>query len=192
MWCSAVGVIVTLTLSMLVAPLASNAQRPVHVPVIGMLIPSVAVPPSFEAFRQGLHDLGYVEGQNIALEYRFAGGLDNRLPELAADLVYLKVDIIVTFGTPATKAAQQATKTIPIVAGAMGDPVEMGLVSSLARPGGNITGLSTQVAELAGKRLALLKEAVPQASRVGSSGMRPVPIRCSSGRRRRSQPRLSE
>jgi putative ABC transport system substrate-binding protein len=119
-----------------------------------------------EAFLQGLRDLGYVEGQNITIEYRMADGNIERLPELAAELVHLNVDLIVAVATPAGRAAQQATKTIPIVVNAMGDPVQDGLVASLARPGGNITGTSFLGPELVPKRLALLKELVPRVSRV--------------------------
>jgi putative ABC transport system substrate-binding protein len=118
-----------------------------------------------EAFRQKLHDLGYIEGQNVAIEYRWAEGQDDRLPDLAADLVRLKVDVIVTTGTPGTLAAKQATKTTPIVMASSGDPVQAGLVASLARPGGNVTGFSI-LGELEVKRLELLREAVPKLSRV--------------------------
>ena len=119
-----------------------------------------------QAFRQGLRDLGWVEGKNIRIEYRYAEGRNDRLTDLAADLVRLKVDIIVTAVTPDVSAAKNATSTIPIVMAAAGDPVATGLVDSLARPGGNITGLSQMNPELAGKRLELLKEIVPQLSRV--------------------------
>jgi putative tryptophan/tyrosine transport system substrate-binding protein len=121
-----------------------------------------------EAIRLALHELGYIEGQNIAFEYRYADGKQDRLPERAAELVRLKVDIIVIPGGNApTRAAKNATKTIPIVMmGISADPVELGLVESLARPGGNVTGLSRLSRELAGKRLELLKEAVPKLARV--------------------------
>jgi ABC-type uncharacterized transport system substrate-binding protein len=120
----------------------------------------------FEVFRQGLRDLGYVEGQSITLEYRFAEGRFDRLPELAADLVRLKVDIILADGGQATAAAQHATETIPIVFPAVPDPVGQGLVASLAQPGGNTTGLSFSDPELMGKRLELLKESMPGVTRV--------------------------
>src|SRR5712691_1197287 len=122
--------------------------------------------PELDAFRQGLRDLGYVEGQNIAIEYRFADGRLGRLPELAAELVRLKVDVIVTPGTPASMAAKKATSTIPIVFAGVADAVGAGLVATLARPGGNVTGLTSISAELGGKRLELLKVVAPKASRV--------------------------
>ena len=164
MWYRAVGCIVTLTLSLL-APLASDGHAAAKVPRIGFLLPTAADAALIrEPFRQGLRERHYVEGQDIAIEYRIAER-DDQLFDLATELVQLKVDIIVVWGTPSAKAAQHATRTIPIVA-VMGDPVEMGLVASLARPGGNLTGVSAQIAETAGKRLELLKAAVPQASRV--------------------------
>jgi len=167
MWCSAVGVIVTLTLSLLTAPLAATAQQQGKVPRIGILTPaSEASTPLWEAFRQGLRDLGYVEGKTIILEYHFAEGKNERLPELAAELVRLKVAIIVADGGVATAAAQHATGTIPIVFPAVIDPVAQGLVASLAQPGGNATGLSVMSPELSGKRLELLKEAFPTVSRI--------------------------
>jgi putative ABC transport system substrate-binding protein len=122
--------------------------------------------PRLDAFRQGLLELGYVEGKNIAIEYRSAEGNINRLPELAAELVRLKIDCIVTAGENPTRAAKQATNTIPIIMTSVGDPVGLGFAASLARPGGNITGLSTYSADLAGKRLELLKETIPKLSRV--------------------------
>jgi putative ABC transport system substrate-binding protein len=118
-----------------------------------------------EAFRQGLRDLGYVEGQNLVIESRYAEGREERLPDLAAELVRLKVDVIVA-GGPAIRAAQHATSTIPIVMAVTGDPVQSGYVASLARPGGNITGVSVLGAELTGKRLEILKETVPQSTRI--------------------------
>ena len=120
-----------------------------------------------EAFRQGLRDLGYIEGQNITIEYRHADNQLERLADLAAELVRLPVDVLVTPGENAARVAQQATHTIPIVLAAGSDPVGLGLVASLARPGGNLTGLSLMGSELEGKRLELLKEAVPTVSRVG-------------------------
>ena len=121
-----------------------------------------------DAFRQGLRERGYVEGQNIVVEYRAADGKIERLPGLASDLARLKVDLIVATGTPLARAAQQATTTIPIVSAVMGDPVGDGLVASLARPGGNITGLTFLGPELVPKRLELLKQAVPRVSRVAA------------------------
>src|SRR5262249_21906837 len=124
-----------------------------------------------EAFLQGLRDLGYVEGKNIAIEYRSAEGKAEWLPGLAAELVRLQVDIIVVYGVQATRAAKQTTQTIPIVmVGFGGDPVEAGLVESLARPGGNMTGLPSLGVELSRKRLELLKEVVPPGSRVAALG----------------------
>jgi len=120
----------------------------------------------WEAFRHGLRDPGYVEGQNIVLEYRFAVGQNERLPALAAVLVHLQVDLLVTSSGAGAHAAKDATEMIPIVMATSGDPVRSGLVASLARPGGNITGLSLMVTELGGKRLELLKEALPHVSRV--------------------------
>lgn len=145
-----------------------EAQQPKKVSRIGFLVPvSAALYASrIEAFRQGMRDLGYVEGQKVTIEYRFAEGKLDRLPELAEELVRLKVDSIVTAGTPATRAAKQATSTIPIVMGQAGDPVEQGFIDSLARPGGNITGLTDITSDLAGKRLELLKETVPNLRRV--------------------------
>src|SRR5262249_20868080 len=142
---------------LLVLCFSAEAQPPKKIPRIGVLwlySPAIASPFA-EAFRQGLHGLGYIEGQNIALEERWAEGRFDRLPSLAAELVRLKVDILVTASTPAAQAGQQATQSIPIVLTNVSDPVESGLVSSLARPGGNVTGLSLMHPELAGKRLEL-------------------------------------
>ena len=151
---------------------SAEAQQPTKVPRIGYL--SAASPSAnaarIEAFRQGLRELGYVEGKNIVIEWRYAEGKLDRLPALAAELVRLKVDIIVTAGPTATRAAKEATSTIPIVMAQDGDPVGNGFVASLARPGGNITGLSTLAPELSGKRLELLKEIVPKLSRVAVFG----------------------
>src|SRR5205085_12428606 len=120
----------------------------------------------WRVFRQGLRDLGYVEGQNIRFEFRSAEGQINRLPELAAELVRLKVDIIVTWFTPTTLAAKQATREIPIVMADAGDPIGTGLVASLPRPGGNVTGIASVTAELAGKRVQLIRDMLPSARRV--------------------------
>jgi putative ABC transport system substrate-binding protein len=134
------------------------------VPRIGYLGTSSASlePELVKAFREGLRDRGYVEGQNILIEYRWAEGNYQRFPSLVADLVTQKVDLILTAGTPGALAAKQATQTIPIVMAVTGDAVWAGLVSSLARPGGNITGLTTMVPDLEGKRLEILKEALPK------------------------------
>ena len=149
---------------------AEAQQQPKKVPRLGYLTSLDAATESTRAepFRLALHELGYIEGQNIAFEYRYADGKQDRLPELAAELVRLKVDIIVIPGGNApTRAAKNATKTIPIVMmGISADPVELGLVESLARPGGNVTGLTTISRELGGKRLELLKEAVTKVARV--------------------------
>ncbi len=150
------------------APVAAGAQPPKKVPRIGYVVPNTPTvsAPYLEAFRQGLRELGYVEGKNIALEVRYAEGKPDRLPNLAAELVCLKVDLIVVVGSAGALAAKQATSTIPTVFVLVDDPVGAGLVASLARPGGNVTGLATFAGELIGKRLELLKEAVPRATRV--------------------------
>jgi len=159
---------IALALGILAAPPAPAAQQAAKVPRIGFL--SSLSPTDnahlLEAFRQGLFELDYVEGQNIAIEYRFGEGRPERLPPLAAELVRLKVDVIVTGGPPAPEAAKQATSTIPIVFAVTGDPVAEGLVASIARPGGNITGLASIAPELVGKQLEMLKEVAPKVSRV--------------------------
>ncbi len=162
----AVRALVALSLGMLAAVPAAEAQQPAKVPRIGLIRPGSPPDPLVEAFLQGLRDLGYVEGRTIAIEYRWAEGKPERIPDLTAELVRLKVDVIVTSGEPGAPVAKQATSTIPIVFAVHADPVGAGLVASLARPGGNITGLSSMTAELAEKRLELLKEAVPKLSRV--------------------------
>ncbi len=163
----ALTLIVMLALRIFLAPDLSHAQVVVKTPRIGVLTPAFDPHSGFAAFRQGLRDLGYVEGQSIALEYRFAEGKEERLPEFAADLVRLKVDVIVADGGAAARAAQHATETIPIVCTGFFDPVGQGFIASLARPGGNITGLSFNDPALMGKRLELLKAAVPGVTRVG-------------------------
>jgi len=153
--------------AVLAAPLAVEAQQAGKVPRIGFLYYGSPGPsPELDAFREGLRELGCIEGQNIAIEVRFASGRVERLPELAAELVRLKVDVIVTPGTPPSLAAKQATSTIPIVFAGVADAVGAGLIASFARPGGNITGLTGISAELGGKRLELLKQVAPKASRV--------------------------
>jgi putative ABC transport system substrate-binding protein len=154
----------TLTLAVLLVPLIADAQQATKVHRIGWLRPDPE--PALDIFRQGLRDLGYVEGQNLIIEQRYAGGSAERLRDLAAELVRLPVEVIVAGGSAATRAAQQATRTIPIVMASSGDPVGLGFVASLARPGGNITGVSNFVADLPGKQLELLKEAVPQSARI--------------------------
>jgi ABC-type uncharacterized transport system substrate-binding protein len=153
---------------LLAVGLSVEAQQAKKVPRVGVLwlySPAIASPFA-EAFRQGLRELGYVEGKNIVIEYRHAEGKYDRLPSLAAELVRLNVDIIVTASTQAAQAGQQATRSIPIVMTVVSDPVESGLVGSLARPGGNVTGLSLMHPDLSGKRLELLKEVIPKLSRV--------------------------
>jgi len=153
-------------LALLVAPLVAEAQQAGKVPRIGVLLGNSQSSHSthVEAFRQGLRERGNVEGRNIVIEYRYGDANLDRLPKLAADLVGLNVDVIVTSGTPSTRAAQQATRTIPIVMTLVGDPSRF--IASLAKPGGNITGLTQISAELDGKRLELLKEAFPKVSHV--------------------------
>jgi len=161
--------LLALPAALLAAPLAAAAQPARKVHRIGYIAGTAAPAAAHlvEAFRQGLRDLGYVEGENIVIEYRWAEGRYERLPALAAELVRLKVDVIFAVITVAALAAKSATRTIPIVTAAASDPVEQGLVASLARPGGNVTGLTSTVGpEIAGKRLELLKEAVPMVSRV--------------------------
>jgi len=155
------------TLSLTLAPLAAEAQQAAKVPRIGYLRVNLASTPHLhEAFLEGLRDLGYVEGRNVVIEYRDGEGKPERFPALAAELVALKVDVIVVPGTLGALAAQQATRTLPIVFVGSADPVTSGLVTSLARPGGNVTGLSNLAQELVGKCLELLKQAVPGVSRV--------------------------
>jgi putative ABC transport system substrate-binding protein len=163
-----VRLVMALTLAILITPIATLAQTSSPVWRIGVLrTPSGdAVDSATEGLRQGLRELGYVEGRNIQFEYRWAGGQPGRLPGLAVELARLNVDVIVTGGEQAILAAKQATSTIPIVMGASNDPVGAGLVVSLARPGGNVTGMTILSPELSRKRLELLKEVVPRASRV--------------------------
>jgi ABC-type uncharacterized transport system substrate-binding protein len=149
-------------------PLAAHAQQAGKVWRIGMLDTTSAAlnAANLNAFRQSLQQLGYIEGQNVAIDYRTGNGRTDRFPGLAAELVGLKADVIVTRGTPAALAAKGATGTIPIVMAAVGEPVGTGLVSSIARPGGNITGLSAFVTELTAKRIELLRETLPGMDRV--------------------------
>jgi putative tryptophan/tyrosine transport system substrate-binding protein len=160
-----------LTLSALLFALCSSAaaQQTGKIFRIGFLDDSTAsnIAVRLEAFRQEMSKLGWIEGKNVAIEYRFAEGKLERLPELAVELVRLKVDLVVTSGTPGASAAKNATTNIPIVMTNAGDPVGAGLVSSLARPGGNVTGFSSLAPELGTKRLEILKDAVPQLARVG-------------------------
>jgi putative ABC transport system substrate-binding protein len=168
---SKIVICLLLTFFLLTVSLA-QAQQPTKIPRIGFLIgnsPS-AISARIEAFRQGLRELGYVDRKNIVIEWRSADGQSDRLPALAAELVRFKVDVIVTTGPTGTRAAKAATSTIPIVMTNDTDPVATGVVASLARPGGNITGLSTLSPELGGKRLEILREVVPKLSRVAVLG----------------------
>jgi len=169
MWLHIMELIVTLALGLLVPPLTAEAQQAMRVYRLGWL--SAGPPPptptvQMQAFQQGLRDLGYVEGQNLVMEYRYGEGKAERLREVAAELVQLPVDVIVAVGASGTRGAQHATRTIPIVMTGNYDPVGQGFVASLARPGGNITGLSYQGTDLPGKRLEFLKETVPQSTRI--------------------------
>jgi putative ABC transport system substrate-binding protein len=157
-----------LTTATLSAPLATEAQQGGKVYRIAFLGTGSGSAQAYrvDALRVGLRDLGYVEGKNIVIEYRYADGKYDRLPDLAAELVLLKVDVIVTGGTQSTQAAMKATTTIPIVMVGTGDPLRSELVASLARPGGNVTGVTQLGAEVAGKRLQILKDTVPKVSRV--------------------------
>src|SRR6266571_2274591 len=164
---STVGCIVTLTLSLLGMPLAAAAQPSAKVARIGYLLGTTREgEPLVEAFLEGMRALGYVEGQNLVMEYRYAEGQYERFPDLAAELVRLKVDVLLAVITPAALALKHATTTIPIVMVSVGDPVGSGLVASLARPGGNVTGVASLAPELVGKQLEFLKEALPTVSRV--------------------------
>ena len=161
--------ILTLVLSLgLVAPLAAEAQRAGRMPRIGYLtpFPPAVHKPFSDAFLRGLSDLGYAEGQNIVIEWRTADGQFDRLPRLAAELIDLSVDVLVVVTTPGALAAKRGTTTIPIVMADIGDPLVAGLVKSLARPGGNITGISLMAPDLVGKQLQILKEAAPKTSRL--------------------------
>ena len=171
--------VISLTLCAMLFALSysASAQQAAKVPRIGFLgaASRSSNPDRIKIYRQGLGELGYVEGKNIVIEQRYAEGKPDRLRELAAELVRLKVDVIVTGGPNATRSAKGATATIPIVMAADGDPVETGFVASLARPGGNITGLSTLSPELSGKRLELLKEIVPKLFRAVMVGTSATP-----------------
>jgi len=151
-------------------PLAARAQQPTgRLAWIGLLIPvsATSAANNIRAMREGLRDLGYIEGQNIAIEYRYTDGRDDLHAGFAAELVRRKVDVIVTWGTQSARAAKQATCTIPIVMAAIADPIGTGIVSNLARPGENVTGLSSTALDIEAKRLELLKEVVPKAARIG-------------------------
>jgi putative ABC transport system substrate-binding protein len=157
-------------------PLAARAQSPAKVRRLGVLSQGSASAhptPLFQAFRQSLRELGWVEGQNLTIEWRFSEGSDEPLPRLAAELVRLSIDIIVATPARPALAAKEATSTIPVVFLQVPDPVELGIVASLARPGANVTGLSSIASDLSGKRLALLKEFMPAVSRVAVLWNRP-------------------
>jgi putative ABC transport system substrate-binding protein len=192
----------------LAVPLAAEAQQAPKTAKIGLLIPSTPAASAhlLEAFRQGLRDLGHVDGKTFVLELRSAEGRAERLPDLARELVRLKVDVIVTSTDVTIAAARQQTRTIPIVMTTGTDPLGTGFVASLAHPGGNVTGLSTMSPELTGKRLELLKGVVPRLSRVRFSGtptsavpylittkrkVRPVRLACSFNPLKRPGPRIS-
>src|SRR5215831_7996972 len=170
-------VCVALVALLLTFSIPVEAQQPVKIPRIGYLAANSfsAFSARIEAFQQGLRDLGYVEGKTIVIEWRSAEGKLDSLPTLAAELVRLKVDIIVTGGLGATGPAKKATATIPIVMTQDSDPVANGFVSTLARPGGNITGLSTLAPEISGKRVEILKEVLPKLSRLAVVGNSTVP-----------------
>jgi putative ABC transport system substrate-binding protein len=171
MWCRTVERIITLALSLLIVPLTALAQLPTDVPRIGLLRPGVspAGPDhNLMAFQKALHALGWVDGQNIGIEVRWPEAQEERLLALAADLVRLPVQVLVTVGAPATRAAQQATTTIPIVMVILTDPLVAGFVGSLARPGSNLTGVSGLGPEIMGKQLELLTEALPGIKRVAA------------------------
>ena len=175
---TALGAMVFALFSLLLAPCSSaQAQQPTKVHRIGFLstISRSAISARIDAFRQGLRELGYVEGKNIVIEWRSGEGKIDRLPALAAELARLKVDVIVTAAPPPTRAAKGATAAIPIVMAFDDDPVGNGFVASLARPGGNITGLATLSPEIGGKQLELLKEIIPKLSRVAVFGTSTVP-----------------
>jgi putative ABC transport system substrate-binding protein len=168
-----------LALAMPLVPIAAMAQPRGHIPQLGVLDPTPQQRPApcLPAFQQGLRDLGYVEGQNLRVDYRHAEGHPDRLPALAAELVRREPDVLWLHGNPAAWAAKRATTTIPIVSAVLNEPVEEGLVASLARPGGNLTGLELRSGEIVGKRLELLKAAVPTITRVAvlSEASEPTP-----------------
>ena len=159
--------LIAIAVALMVGAALASAQQPQTIPRVGILFIGGRDQPHLEAFKQGLRERGYVEGKNIALEYRYAEGREERLPELAAELVQVKVDVIVVTADISAQAAQRATKTLPIVV-TTGDPVTWGLADSLAKPGGNVTGLSVLLADLSGKRVEILKETFPKLTRVAA------------------------
>ena len=185
MWCSAMGCIVTLILSLLAVPQVADAQRAARVPRIGFLALVAGPSPNSEVFQHALHERGWVEGQTIAIEYRWAAMQNDRLRDHAAELVRLQVDVLVAVSSQAVQVARQATQTIPIVALDLEtDPVASGLAVSLAQPGGNLTGVFLDHPELGGKWLELLREAMPEVTRVAvlwDTAMHPVSLRATEG-----------
>ena len=172
------GIIFFLALGILSAPIASDAQQPADPRRIGVLLGLFSQESQeAQAFRQGLRDVGYTEGRDVLIEWRSSAGDYARVPELVADLVQRKVDVIVAETTVAARAAKQATTTIPIVMATIADPVGTGLVASLAHPGGNVTGLSMMTTDLSAKRLQLLKEAMPRLKLLVNSWRGPEPAR---------------
>ena len=159
--------LIAIAVAFTVCAALASAQQSQNIPRVGILFIGGQDQPHLEAFKQGLRDRGYIEGKNIALEYRYAEGREDRLPELAAELVQVKVDVIVVTADISAQAAQRATKTLPIVV-TTGDPVTWGLADSLAKPGGNVTGLSVLLADLSGKRVEILKETFPKLTRVAA------------------------
>jgi putative tryptophan/tyrosine transport system substrate-binding protein len=157
-------------------PCAAREQQPGKIAQIGVLVAESAPHPFTEAFRAGMRELGYTEGQNITIHWRYADGLFNRAVELAAELVRTRVDVIAAHHTPAVKASMSVTRTIPIVMSPAGAPLETGLVASLAHPGGNVTGLSSMEAELGSKRIDLLREVIPNLARVAVLGSKSDPF----------------
>ena len=185
------GLLAILVLGLLGLPGSAAAQTPPKIPRVGYVFPTTSTESRdyFEAVRQGFRELGYVEGKSIALEVRWAEGRFERFPKLLAEMVRLKVDVLVVGSTPGNQAAKKAVTTIPIVMVGVGDPVRSGLVASLARPGGNLTGVSLNTPEISGKRLQFLKEVVPPGSRASPSSRTRAPRSMpSSGRRRRRRP----
>jgi ABC-type uncharacterized transport system substrate-binding protein len=164
------------SVGLLAAPLAAAAQERGKIPRVGVLVAESAPHPFTEAFRSGMRELGYVEDRNIAIEWRYADGLFSRAVELATELVRLHVDVIVAHHTPAVRASMNVTSSIPIVMSPAGAPLQAGLVKSLARPGGNVTGLSSMEAELGDKRLELLRSAMPRLHRVAILGAKTDPF----------------
>src|SRR5262249_17955291 len=162
--------------SLLAAPCPAGAQQHKTIPRVGVLVAESAPHPFTEAFRSGMRELGYVEGRNVAIEWRYADALFARAVELATELVRLKVDVIAAHHTPAVKASMSVTSTIPIVMSPAGAPLQVGLVKSLAKPGGNVTGLSSMEAELGSKRLELLVDMIPGLRRVAVLGAKTAPF----------------